>query len=592
MLSKPHSTKSKNLLNKINSTSKNNLLSTIFSYVPLKTSIQILQINKKLSSLLNLNIADYYLDKIYQEIILKSKGDLNKIFKDSFTVYQQSNNFKEINQKSIPFTKLISKMIKYMNYLYSKKEVRTFVLSFDYNIYSNWMYFTFFIEVIRNMKYGLSIKLNGSINYRYYDIIKDAIHNLKEINKVYVFSYYKSNPGEKYIKNYFNFCDWTKVKSIDFSESHPVPEGLTRCQIYKTIFIPDNAPFRKIMINDKTFFTTRKLYDLISVHGSNIEHCKIYNFNDKYLYEKGKHKLEKDFFEKMTNLKKMKFINCKHLFLFSVLIYLNKNLSNITVLTLDNLSECDRNSIDFMKNNYSQILKNLNKLENLEKLEINFDCFFIITHAFQVISTIIKNNKNIKELKIKLMQNEKDKEQNSGKHKELSTRNFLENFINYDNAVKKEEEINEFTKIIQGISSLTKLKNLKLAIPMDQRMTTIFNNYFNVGENLNYLYIMHSSKLDLFKLLNSHPNLNKIDFRLVKDGCENPINKFKYEFGQRSWKSITLNDYPLNNTFIEALIKSKKTLTQLTLNDTVNMSGKSDYDVNNILLDIRNNLNN
>ena len=190
------------------------------------------------------------------------------------------------------------------------------------------------------------------------------------------------------------------------------------------------------------------------------------------------------------------------------------------------------------------------------------------------------------------MQNEKDKEQNIDKHKDSSTRNFLENFINYDTAVKKEEEINEFTKIIQGISSLTKLKNLKLAIPMDHRMTTIFNNYFNLGENLNYLYIMHSSKLDLFKLFNSHPNLNKIDFRLVKDGCENPMNKFKYEFGQRSWKSITLKDYPLNNTFIEALIKSKKTLTQLTLNDTINMSGKSDYEVNNILLDIKYNLNN
>ena len=70
------------------------------------------------------------------------------------------------------------------------------------------------------------------------------------------------------------------------------------------------------------------------------------------------------------------------------------------------------------------------------------------------------------------------------------------------------------------------------------------------------------------------------------------MNKFKYEFGQRSWKSITLKDYPLNNTFIEALIKSKKTLTQLTLNDTINMSGKSDYEVNNILLDIKYNLNN
>ena len=123
-------------------------------------------------------------------------------------------------------------------------------------------------------------------------------------------------------------------------------------------------------------------------------------------------------------------------------------------------------------------------------------------------------------------------------------------------------------------------------------MTTAFNNYFNLGENLNYLNIMHSCKLDLCKLLNAHPNLNKIDFSLVKDGLENPINKFKYEFGQRSWKSITLNDYPINNTFIEALIKCKGSLTQLTLKDSVNVSEKSDVEVNNILLDIKNKLNN
>ena len=77
MLSTQHSTKSVNLLKKVNSVS---LLSTIFSYVSQKTSIKILQINKKLSSLLGLNVADCYLDKMYQEIILESKGDLNNIF--------------------------------------------------------------------------------------------------------------------------------------------------------------------------------------------------------------------------------------------------------------------------------------------------------------------------------------------------------------------------------------------------------------------------------------------------------------------------------------------------------------------------------
>ena len=587
MLSTQHSTKSVNLLKKVNSVS---LLSTIFSYVSQKTSIKILQINKKLSSLLNLNVADSYLDKMYQEIILESKGDLNNIFLQSYTVYQQSINFKEISQKSLTFKQLISNMIKYINYLYSKKEFKTLVLSLDSKVFTNWMNFTFIIEVIRNIKYGLSIKLNSPINYRYYDIIKDAIHNLKEINTMYLFTFKKTERNEKYLKDYFNFCDWTKVKCINFAESHPVFEKYERNK-NKEIFIPDNASFRKIMINDKNYFSTRKLYDLISVHGSHIEHCKIYNFYDGYLYERGDNKLEKDFFDKMVNLKKIKFINSRHLFFFTFLIYLNKNLSNIKVLTLDNISEYDNDCLDFTKKNYTKMIENLNKFNNLEKLEINFNYCFITSHAFQILSTIVKNNKNIKKLKIKFILKEKNKE-NSDNHKDSRTRKFLENFINYNSAVQNEEEIKEFTKLIKAICSLSKLYYLQLAIPMDHRMTTVFNNYFNLGENLNYLNIMHSCKLDLCKLLNTHPNLNNIDFSLVKDGFENPMNKFKYEFGQRSWKSITLNDYPINNTFIEALIKCKGSLTQLTLKDTVNVSEKSDVEVNNILLDIKNKLNN
>ena len=587
MLSTQHSNKSVNLLKKINSVT---LLSTIFSYVSQKTSIKILQINKKLSSLLNLNVADCYLDKMYQKIILESKGDLNNIFLQSYTVYQQSSSFKEINQKSLTFKQLISNMIKYINYLYSKKEFKTLALSLDNNVFTNWMNFTFIIEVIRNIKYGLSIKLNSPINYRYYDIIKDAIHNLKEINTIYLFTFKITEHNEKYLKDYLNFCDWTKVKCINFAESHPVFEKYERNK-NKQIFIPDDAPFKKIVINEKNYFSTRKLYDLISVHGSHIEHCKIYNFYDGYLYERGDNKLEKDYFEKMANLKKIKFINSRHLFFFTFLIFLNKNLSNIKVLTLDNISEYDNDCLDFMKKNYEQIIENLNKLNNLEKLEINFNYSYIASHAFQILSTIVKNNKNIKELKIKFIPKEKDKE-NSGKRKDSGTRKFLENFINYNSEDKKEEEIKEFTKLIKAISSLSKLYYLQLAIPMDNRMTTAFNNYFNLGENLNYLNIMHSCKLDLCKLLNVHPNLNKIDFSLVKDGLENPINKFKYEFGQRSWKSITLNDYPINNTFIETLIKCKGSLTQLTLKDSVNVSEKSDVEVNNILLDIKNKLNN
>ena len=594
MIINSQSKKTKHLLKKIKSTT---LLSKIFSYVPQKTSIQILRINKQLSSSLNLTIADYYLDKMYQEIIIKSKGNLNNIFLQSFTVYQQSFNPKEIDSHTITFTQLISNMIKYMNYLlYLKKDFKTFIFSFDFNMYTNWMYFKFIIEVIRNLKYGLSIKLNHPINYKYYEIIKDAIHNLKEVNTVYLYNLKKMKFTEKFSKDYFDFCDWTKVRCLNFSESPSSLENYCPNKDVKDIYIPENAPFRKIMINDKSYFSARKLYDLISVHGSHIEHFKIYNFTDKYLYERGESKLKSDFFEKMINLKKMKFIKCQHLFLYSFLTFLNKILPKIKVLTLDNILEYNSDNINFMTKNYSEMINNLKKITNLEKLEINFSQYFSTSHSLEVLSTLININPNLRELKVTVSFDKKDKSQDNKKLKGRREKYFLEKFININSITKKEEtsnkeEFKEFTNLIISISSLKKLKTLKLSIPMDNRMSKIFNNYFNIGDSLNDLYIIHTSSLDLNQLFAFHPNLNKVNFTLISDGDENPINKFKYEFGIRSWKSITLNDYPLNSTFIEALIKSKFSLNHLTLKDTVNISGKSDIEINNILLEIKNKIN-
>ena len=62
-----------------------------------------------------------------------------------------------------------------------KKAIKTFTLSLDAQIYiyTHWMYFSFSLEIMRNMKTGLSIKFNCPINHKYYDLIKDAILNKK-----------------------------------------------------------------------------------------------------------------------------------------------------------------------------------------------------------------------------------------------------------------------------------------------------------------------------------------------------------------------------------------------------------------------------
>jgi hypothetical protein len=97
-------------------------LKKIFSYIPIKTSIKLLQINKKLSSLIGLSIDDYFLEKNYQKIVIKSQGNSNYIFENSFKFYNEQKS-KGLSTK--PMEELTADIIKYLNYLYSKKIIKS-----------------------------------------------------------------------------------------------------------------------------------------------------------------------------------------------------------------------------------------------------------------------------------------------------------------------------------------------------------------------------------------------------------------------------------------------------------------------------------
>ena len=586
MISKENKSKKSNYLNKLNSSS---LLSKLFSYIPKKSIIKILLYNKKIKSSLNLTIADYYLDKKYQEIIYNSNGNLNIIFLKSFDIYQNSIYDYEKNKPKISFTEIISNLIKYINYLSTKNKFKHLILTFDGNIYTNWMYFKYFIEVIRNIKYGLSLKIKNEINYRYYEIIKDAVSNLKEINEIELYSFKRVKNNEQYIKDYFNIFNWMNIKCLNFS-------GVIDYFDYKNdiedINIPDNSNFRKLIIDDKCYFNLRKLTGLIFKHSSHIEHLKIFNFNDKFFYEKGEKSLNKGIFLKLENIQKIKFIKTQHLYLFSFLIFAKKILPSIKVLILDNICEYEKENYIYMQEHYKDMIKNINYLKNLEKLEINFNSNITVHHAFQLLSIIINNNLNIKDLKITIPQTKSDNMELNLK----KIRNFLEKFVNFDlseinGEVLSKNELKEFSNLIKAISNLKSLSNLQLLISMNNKMTAIFNKYFKGGETLNNLAVIHSNQLDLNQIFNLCPNLNKINFHLIKNENDNLNYKFEYDFPQSKWRSIELYNYPLNNSLIDALIKNKNTINHLTFKDSINKSSRSDVELNNILLEIKNKIN-
>ena len=149
--------------------------------------------------------------------------------------------------------------------------------------------------------------------------------------------------------------------------------------------------------------------------------------------------------------------------------------------------------------------------------------------------------------------------------------------------------LKDFYTFIKEISSLKKLSSLELNFSLNDKMSQIVTTFFNVGPSLKSLAMVHTKKLNVSQLLYNHPNLIKINLCLNEKDSEETKGKFNYEFCQRMWKSIALKNYPLNRSFIDALIKAKNSLHDLTLENTLNVCGKSDDEVNNILLAIKNN---
>ena len=558
---------SQSLLKKISQTS---ILSRIFNFISKKRAVKVTLINQKLSSEVNLTIDEYLLeDENYRKIILRSKGYVNEICTKVFKYYKESDN------NLIPFPEMVQKIVKYMNYLYIKKVVKYYTISLEYFFFKYWSHVSILLEIIRGIKKGLVFESGGSINFKYYYIFKDAIINLEEVHSVsnYLVSKYPGSKGNM-IQLYYEMFDWTKVRCLDLRKFSKPPY---RKQIPKNyLSIPDNASFRKIKIDYNSAINCNELVSFMAKHGEHVEHLKIYNFNDTNAYM--------NFFSNLKNIKKVKLIKSLYLSFYNFLVLFKSYLSQIKTLVLDNMIESKFHNLSEQKD-YFYVLQNvLPRLNHLEKLEMNFSQINNISNIYKLLSSIVSQNPNLKELKIGLTFF--DKKIQEKKNKETT---FMEQFIGKEVDLE-EYNLKQFYTLIKEISALKKLSNLELNFELDDKMTQIVSTFLNVGENLKNLSLIHTRRMNVTQLLNSHPNLNIIKLCLDEKDNEDTKIKFNYEFSQRPWRSITLKNYPLNNSFIEAIIKAKNSLKDLTLENTINVCEKSNGEVSNILLAIKNNM--
>ena len=550
---------SKSLLSKINQMP---LLSQVFDFLPKKKALKVTIINKKLSFELNLSIDDYLLEEKYRKIILNSKGSVNDIYLKAFKCYKESDC------NTITFPETTQKIIKYMKYLYHKKVFRYYTITSDFLLFYNITCILFLIELLRNMKKGISFEFCGVLNFKYYDILKDAIINLEEIHSTTNYTIHKMSYDKLYsFPFYYDLFDWTKVKCFNLTK---IQRGFyKKGNSDKYFLVPDNATFRKIIIDDNSPANCNDLAKFMNKHGKHLEYLKIFNFKDYYV--------DSSFFSNLIMIKKVKLINCSHFIFFNFLVFFKKYLHLIKNLVLDGIIESELNYLSDQKERFYLIQNVLPRLNNLEKLEINFKNIDNIANIYKLLSSIVSLNPNLKELKICLKFLDKKE-----KKEEIFLHKFIGKEINLE-----ENNLKEFYILIKEISALKNLSNLELNFELDDKMSQIVSTFLNAGNNLKNLSLTHTKKLNVTHLLNSHPYLININFCLEEKDAEDAKRLFNYEFAQRSWKSITLKNYPLNNSFVDVLMKVKNSLHDLTLENTFNVSEKSSAEVNNILLAIK-----
>ena len=160
---------------------------------------------------------------------------------------------------------------------------------------------------------------------------------------------------------------------------------------------------------------------------------------------------------------------------------------------------------------------------------------------------------------------------------------YLEIYINNDEY--SPINVKDFTLLIQRISACINLNTFIFECELYNEYAFIFNTYFNIGQNLTHLSLIHTTDLDIMKIINRHDNLSYIKFELIsKKSKMSKTEYINYSFNldlERNWKSIDLTNYPINQSLVNILKYNKSIYT--SFNFCTNVSGFDDLIVNEII---------
>lgn len=163
---------------------------------------------------------------------------------------------------------------------------------------------------------------------------------------------------------------------------------------------------------------------------------------------------------------------------------------------------------------------------------------------------------------------------------------YLEIYINNNDL--EPLKIKEFELLIKKISECKNLNTFIFEFELFNEYASLFNKFFDIGKNLTHLSLIHSTDLDIMKIINRHVNLINIKFELISNSAKISKEIIKnYYFNldlNRKWESIDLTNYPINQNLHNFLDENKNIASSLNSctnafcidENIINMMNKND----------------
>ena len=610
---------------------KKSSLENLCSFLTPKEKFRLLCNSRELPKEFDSKIDDVFVPREYQEKIKSYENYIEDLFYQ--ILHEIKRNAEKIGQK-IKLYEFENDMVKYLKYLVNKYDkIIKISLIRIYNTEPWKIDFLskLFLELNKNVHLVVSMNLNEfKMNgcYLYYIKPSKAINIVEIIDIVYST---RETLIDEFLKTAFDWSnikkiiinsehiDWRKndakgigyrflnsacipnIRELDFrcknSNMNLLEHFMIKCSEIKKLSVKYLKFENQSQINDNSVLKFYKnITDLkISTNIDNLDQLLYYFYpifpriktfhleidNDKdeisnsqyaFLQGKkiqGKNKDDNDEYETFVK----KYLT-KDDFIGDTRNISTKKIS-FTTEDFETLKKGNTNKVlNFSNDTKSTQMKKEEKID-LNPIKIvstlsNFTQCESLTYEIKEQKALINQSKSINDLII-LLENNKT----HLKHLEINIYNDIGIYIN----------INQFMSLIQKISECRELNTFIFGFDLIEKYTEIFNQYFNLGNNLNKIELVHSTKLDVMKIINEHPNLKSINLELIMNEpnyTKKNYENFLFDLNcNRDWKEIELTNYPINSANMDYL--RNKINIPICLNVCVNLTEMDDLSFNEVM---------